>query len=105
MDPNSAHTRRDEVQVVDVREPEEWLAGHVDGAVHIPMGELSHRQGELATDRQIVTVCRSGNRSGVAATALQEAGYRAENLEGGMEAWEKAGLPFVAEDGGEPHVA
>ena len=105
MDPKTVYTRRDEVQLVDVREPEEWQAGHVDGAVHIAMDELSHRQDELATDRQIVTVCRSGNRSGAVANALREAGYRAENLEGGMKAWEKAGLPFVAEDGGEPRVA
>lgn len=105
MEPQEAHQRRDDVQLVDVREPEEWVAGHIEGAVHLPMGQLSERQDELADDRPIVTVCRSGSRSGAVAESLQGAGYPAENLTGGMEAWAEAGLPFTSEDEQPPRVA
>lgn len=105
MEPTEAYQRRDEVQFVDVREPDEWVAGHIDIAVHIPMGELGQRQAELADDRTIVAVCRSGNRSGQVVNALRGAGYDAENLDGGMQAWARVDLPFVAEHGGPPTVA
>jgi rhodanese-related sulfurtransferase len=105
VDPRTANDVLDEVQVLDVREPHEWAAGHIEGALHIPMRQLESRVGELATDRRIVAVCRSGARSGRVAAALRAAGYDAANLEGGMQAWEEAGLPFVAEDGGSPRVA
>jgi len=103
--PSEAYERRDDVQYLDVREPDEWQAGHIAGAVHVPMGELGARQDELATDRLIVAVCRSGNRSGQVVQALQRAGYEAENLDGGMQAWAREGLPFVAEGGEDPRVA
>jgi rhodanese-related sulfurtransferase len=99
VDPSEAYRRRDEVQFVDVREPDEWTAGHIDSAVLIPMGQLGSRQAELADDRTIVAVCRSGNRSGQVVTALRGAGYDAENLDGGMQAWARADLPFVADEG------
>lgn len=105
MGPQEAHQRRDEFQLVDVREPEEWAAGHIEEAIHIPMGVLGQRQDELARDRTIVAVCRSGNRSGHVVRALRDAGYDAENLEGGMHAWAAAGLPFVADGDDDPHVA
>lgn len=105
MDANAAYEHRDEVRIVDVREPDEWDAGHIEGAMHIPVGQLNDRQDELADDRQLVTVCRSGSRSGAVADALNRAGYRAENLDVGMQAWAREGLPFVAEDGHEPRVA
>ncbi|MEX1164012.1 MAG: rhodanese-like domain-containing protein [Nitriliruptor sp.] len=104
MTPSEANAVADEVQLLDVREPPEWDAGHIEGAVHVPMGELSSRQGELAQDRTIVAVCRSGNRSGQVSNALRRAGYEVENLEGGMQAWQRDGLPFVAEDGQDPRV-
>ena len=104
MQPAEAQERRDEIQLVDVREPDEWAAGHIDGALHLPMGELASRQGALAQDRLIVPVCRTGGRSAQVTNALRRAGYEAENLEGGMAAWAAAGLPFVAEDGGAPRV-
>ena len=53
--------------VLDVREPFEYVAGHVPGAVHIPLGELGARYTELAQDRPLYVICRSGNRSGHAA--------------------------------------
>ena len=62
---------------VDVREPEEWQAGHLDGSLWIPLGELQSRAGELPRDRPLVIVCRSGARSGYAADALVAAGYDA----------------------------
>lgn len=104
MTPREAHERRDGVQFLDVRESDEWAAGHIAGAVHIPMGQLAARQDEVAIDRPVVCVCRSGARSGRVARALGRAGYEAHNLRGGMHAWSRAGLPFVADDGGPPRV-
>lgn len=100
-----AHERRDEVLLLDVREPGEWRAGHVEGAVHVPMGQLGARLDELGSDRPIVCICRSGGRSAAVANALREAGYDAANMLGGMQAWAHAGLPYVAEHGGDPTVA
>lgn len=105
MGPTEAFEQFDDVQLVDVRETDEWRAGHIEGALHIPMGSLSERRDELAEDRRIVAVCRSGNRSGQVVAALRQAGYDAENLDGGMGAWANEGLPFVSEDDGPPHVA
>ena len=105
MQPEEAHRRREQVQFLDVREPEEWVAGHIEGAVHVPMGQLGQRHEELAEDRLIVAVCRSGARSGQVAGALHRAGYEIENLDGGMQAWARSALPYVAENGGEPSVA
>ena len=84
---------------VDVREPEEWQAGHVDGSLWIPLGELQARARELPRDRPLVIVCRSGARSGYAADALVAAGYDASNLAGGLHAWAAAALPLVPEGG------
>lgn len=84
---------------VDVREPEEWEAGHVDGALWIPLGELQARAGELPRDRPLVIVCRTGARSGYAADALVAAGYDASNLAGGLFAWTAAALPLVPAGG------
>ena len=103
--PQEALAARDDVQLLDVREGPEWVAGHVEGAVHVPMGQLNARQGELATDRTIVCVCRSGQRSAAVAQALARAGYDAVNLLGGMHAWAAAGLPYVAEGDHDPYVA
>jgi rhodanese-related sulfurtransferase len=97
MDASTAADLTEDHLLLDVREQGEWDAGHAPDAVHVPMGELSARQGELPTDRRIVCVCRSGARSGTVADALARAGYRADNLEGGMLAWREARLPMVAE--------
>lgn len=105
MKPRETHERRDSIQILDVRESSEWNAGHIEGAVHIPMDELTARQNEIAKDTQVVCVCRSGARSGQVAKALIRAGYDAANMDGGMKAWSRAGLPFAAEDGNPPRVA
>ena len=90
--------------LLDVREPEEWAAGHAPGAVHIPLGELGARYTELDTGRPLFVVCRSGHRSGYAAQALAGAGWDASNVSDGMIGWQAAGLPMTAESG-QPYVA
>ena len=104
MDPGSLHKEQGRFLVVDVREPQEWEAGHIEGALHIPMEQLPDRLDQLGRGRRIVTVCRSGYRSGQMAEFLATRGFGAENMNGGMEAWSKAGLPMVAERG-RPRVA
>jgi rhodanese-related sulfurtransferase len=89
---------RREAVALDVREPAEWQAGRIPAALHIPMSQLAQRAGELPHGTTIVAVCRSGNRSGTVTKALRQAGYRAENLDGGMKAWARAGLPVEPPD-------
>lgn len=80
---------------VDVREPFEWTAGHIEGTVNVPLGRLSAH--EVPGDRRVVTVCRSGNRSKVAAELLIAAGHPdIVNMTGGVLAWDAAGFPLVA---------
>lgn len=105
MRAKDAWERRDEVQFLDVREPYEWEAGHIADATHVPMQELSGRQEEIAEDRLVVCVCRSGARSAMVTEALRRAGYDAENLEGGMVAWVSADLPFESSGEGPAIVA
>ena len=85
--------------LLDVREPDEWDAGHAPGAKHVPLGELGARVEELPKDRPIVAICRVGGRSGKATEALVNAGYDVVNLAGGMRAWDAAGQPVVTDDG------
>jgi rhodanese-related sulfurtransferase len=85
--------------LLDVRNPEEWHAGHAEGAAWIPMRELAERQEELPTDREIVVICKTGSRSAQVAQALVAAGYAAANVAGGSEAWQAAGMPIVTDDG------
>jgi rhodanese-related sulfurtransferase len=91
--------------LVDVREPDEWEAGHAPDATWIPMGEISARHGELANDRPVLVVCRSGARSARVTTELLGAGFDATNVAGGMQAWEAAGLPVVTDAGAPGRVA
>lgn len=85
--------------LLDVREPDEWAAGHAPGAKHIPLGELSARVDEVPEDRPVVAICRVGGRSAKATIALNNAGYDVVNLAGGMRAWAAAGQPVVTDDG------
>lgn len=85
-----------EVQIVDVREPDEWAAGHIPDAVLIPLGHLAFRHHELDPKRPVVAVCRSGNRSLVAAELLLNAGFSdVKSMAGGMIAWAQAGHPVT----------
>ena len=74
-------------------------AGHLTGSAHIEMNELSGRAGEIPKDRPVLFVCRSGNRSGMAADAFREAGWDTHNLAGGLEAWVADGRPLEPDDG------
>ncbi len=86
----------EQVIVVDVRQPVETQSGSVPGAVLIPLTEFGRRMNELPRDRPILTICRSGHRSPLAARQLKRAGYDVTDVAGGTMAWERAGLPLVA---------
>jgi hydroxyacylglutathione hydrolase len=74
--------------IVDVRTTREWNAGHIDGAVHIPLGELARRAPELPRDRNVATICEGGYRASLAASVLARSGLdRVINVTGGMAAW------------------
>ena len=87
--------------LLDVREAEEWVAGHVAGALFIPIGEIQARLDEIPSDRRVVVICRSGGRSAVVTEALNSVGVDAVNLAGGITAWSSEGRPVVT-DGGNP---
>jgi rhodanese-related sulfurtransferase len=91
--------------LLDVREADEWNAGHAPDAVFRPLGELESVRFELPMNRKIVCVCRSGGRSARATEALRSWGFDAVNLEGGMQAWAAAGRPVVTDDGSPGRVA
>ena len=93
-----AATRGDRTPVVvDVRHDGEWTAGHLPAAIHIPLGHLEARLDTLPREYPLVTQCRSGGRSAIAASVLRRAGFTdVRNLVGGYEAWTAAGLPTRA---------
>ena len=82
--------------MLDVREPSEWATGHIEGATLISLGELEARLDELRSDRDIVVVCRSGNRSAQGRDILLAAGFPSvTSMAGGMTDWIAAGLPVT----------
>ncbi|MGE5763905.1 MAG: rhodanese-like domain-containing protein [Mycobacterium leprae] len=87
--------------LLDVRDAWEWQAGRARDALHIPLAALPGRLAELPTDRPVIVICRSGNRSATAAALLARTWRTAVNLAGGMQAWAAAGHSVVA-DGGRP---
>lgn len=96
MDPKSVYESKQKVQILDVRERLEWKMGHIEGAQHIPMGEISSRLDEIPNDKPLVAVCGSGVRSKKVTQFLRQKGFEIENLDGGMKAWKKEGLPVVS---------
>jgi len=84
--------------VLDVREDYEWRAGHIQGALHIPLGSLPQRLADIPAEQRILVVCKVGGRSAQATQFLQARGRDAVNLAGGMVAWDGAGREMVAED-------
>jgi len=104
MDPLDAGARLADLHLLDVREPDEWQAGHIAGSQHIPLGQLRERLAEVPKAKTILAVCRHGNRSEAASRGLRTLGYTVENLEGGVTAWTRAGLPLEAEGGGPGRV-
>ncbi|MFC3380344.1 rhodanese-like domain-containing protein [Couchioplanes azureus] len=86
--------------LLDVREPDEWQAGHAPDAHHMPMMEVPARVAEIPNDAQVVVVCRSGGRSGQVVSYLMGNGWdNVRNLDGGMQAWAAAGREVVSENG------
>lgn len=98
----------DDVVLLDVREADEWAAGHVDGAVHIPMFELPNRLADdsqvLDRDRRVVVMCKVGARSAQVTAWLNQQGFDAINLDGGLYAWVNAGRPLIRDGDAPPEV-
>ena len=98
-----------DVVLLDVREDDEWSAGHIAGALHVPMSDvpqqLQRDPGPLTPDASIVVVCKVGSRSAHVTAWLRHQGYDAVNLAGGMLAWAHARRPMESEDGQPPYVA
>ena len=84
---------RDGGTVVDVREPREFVAGHVPGATLIPMGQLSSRLTELDKDSRVFVICASGNRSLAMTDLLRASGFDAVSVAGGTSGWARSGRP------------
>ena len=81
-----------EVVIIDVREPFEYDEGHIPGAQLIPLGTIPDRINEIPTDKTVIAVCRSGNRSGQATEYLRQQGFdNVHNMNGGMNDWQAAG--------------
>jgi rhodanese-related sulfurtransferase len=93
----------DGLHVLDVREPDEWQAGHIDGALHIPLRDLPGRLSDVPQGQTLV-VCKVGGRSSQAAAYLLQQGHDVVNLDGGMLDWAGAGRPMVSDTGGTPQV-
>jgi len=100
-DVRAVYDNRGEYQILDVRESWEWDQGRIEEAVLVPLNSLmaGAESGVLTKDKPVIVVCKTGNRSEVATHMLRARGYDAENMEGGMEAWAAAGLPFTTPDG------
>jgi rhodanese-related sulfurtransferase len=93
-----------DARILDVREQDEWDAGHIEGARHLPLGDVPTGLDDLADGDPVIVVCRSGGRSARAVAWLVQNGVDATNLDGGMGAWADAGRPMVSELGSEPFV-
>jgi len=86
--------RNPDTQILDVRSDREWISGHIQDAIHIPLGELKARTGELSKDADTIAVCGSGYRSSIAASLLQADGFlKISSMDGGMTAWNERQLP------------
>jgi rhodanese-related sulfurtransferase len=90
------------VELIDVREPYEHEAGHIDGSRHIQLVALSGEAATVAQERPVVFYCRVGSRSSMATQAFRAAGYEAYSMTGGLLRWAQEGRPLVPPGG---HVA
>jgi rhodanese-related sulfurtransferase len=95
----------DDAYLLDVREVDEWRAGHAPTAAHIPLSDLQNRVAEVPQGRPVYVICRAGGRSAHATTWLNHVGWEAINVDGGMQSWAALGLPMVSETGQPPYVA
>jgi rhodanese-related sulfurtransferase len=94
--------------IVDVREPMEWSAGHIDGARHVPMSSIpdavASDPASLGGEGTVYFMCAVGGRSAHVTAWLVQQGLDAVNIAGGMHAWENAGRPMISETGQAPVV-
>jgi rhodanese-related sulfurtransferase len=90
-----ARAHDDGAEVIDVREPQEYLAGHVPGAKLIPMAQLPSRLEEIERREPVYVVCASGNRSAAMTDLLRNAGFDAYSVVGGTSAWADSGRTVV----------
>lgn len=88
-------TRGDAVEIIDVRQPDEYREAHVEPSRLIPLGELSRRASELDRSRTLLMLCRSGRRSAMATQQLAAQGFNVRNIDGGIIAWIGAQLPVT----------
>jgi rhodanese-related sulfurtransferase len=103
---DGVHERLDEIQLIDCREPYEWEAGRIEGAIFLPLNSImSGEGGDLDRSKPIAVICRSGNRSELATMMFQARGFDAHNVEGGMEAWAARGYPILTPEGEPGRVA
>jgi rhodanese-related sulfurtransferase len=91
-----------DLQLIDVREPYERDAGHIDGSVHIELQQLTSRASTIDREHPVVFYCRVGARSQMAAQAFRAAGFEAHSMSGGLQRWAAEGRPLSPEGG---HVA
>ena len=90
--------------ILDVREPDEWAAGHIETAVHIPIGAVTRRMGDIPQGDPLYVICRSGSRSARVAGFLRAQGIGAVNVADGMKGWASAGKPMTSDTGRNPQV-
>lgn len=104
MDVRTAHdhAQHPDVVLLDVRQPNEWEAGHAVGAAHLPLAQVPHAEFETGT--HYLVICRSGARSAQAVAFMNNSGIQATNVDGGMNDWMAAGLPAESETGQPPEV-
>ncbi len=96
----------DGAYLLDVREPDEWEAGHAPGAHHVPMTTVPARIDEIPTEGPVIVVCRHGHRSAQVVNYLLANGRdNVVNLDGGIVDWVAAGRPIVTDDGRDPYIA
>jgi rhodanese-related sulfurtransferase len=101
LDPERARALIDggRVQLVDVREPQEWEAGRIAGARHLELERLASEADSIDREQPVLFYCRLGSRSGMAANAFRRAGYDAYSMDGGLDEWHRRGFPLEPEDG------
>ena len=90
--------------LLDVRDDDEWIAGHAPDAVHIPMPDLADRLDDIPDADELYVICRTGGRSARVAEYLNANGWDAVNVDGGMMLWQRLGRPMVSESGELPDV-
>src|SRR5438270_8830103 len=102
LDPDRVATWREQdstLQLIDVREPDEREAGHIEGSAHIELIQLPAQAQSVERDRAVVFYCRVGSRSLMAAQAFRASGYEAYTLDGGLVRWVAEGHPLSSPDG------